>query len=333
MIWRHARSGHLLRSWCSAVRSQASCAVTVRRYVCGWIMAVVWAIVLAPVGVPASTRTFVDSVGRAVAVSAPLKRLVSLAPSVTEILFALDLDEHIVAVTDFCDYPAAATGKTKVGTMYQPNIEQIVGLQPDLVVTAVGASKKETVLRLERLGVPVYVLNPRNMAEIFSAIALVGVVVDREDAAHALVRTLQDRLAAVRAALSGRRPVRTLYVLWYQPLITVGAGSFLHEIITLAGGENLSRAAPLDYPIYSLEEVIAAAPEVIVLNTNSAPFQRLVMEQPQRWSHLPAVRDGRLYVIDAGLLNRPSPRSVEAVEVLARLLHPEVSALDPQHRR
>jgi iron complex transport system substrate-binding protein len=217
--------------------------------------------------------------------------------------------------------------------MYQPNIEQIVGLQPDLVLTAVGASKKETVLRLERLGVPVYVLNPRNMAEIFAAIGLVGAVADREDAAHALVRKLQDRLATVRRVLFGRRPVRTLYVLWYHPLITIGAGSFLHEIITLAGGENLSKDALLDYPTYSLEQVITAAPEVIMLTTDSAPFQHLVLDQSQRWSHLPAVRHRRVYVVDTGLLNRPSPRSVEAVEVLARLLHPEVFVLAPDGKR
>jgi iron complex transport system substrate-binding protein len=333
MIWTHERGGYLLSSWRAVVCSDAPRSMAARWRVTWRIMVVVWAIVLAPASVPAETRTFVDSVGRPVIVPAPLKRLISLAPSVTEILFALDLDEQIIAVTDFCDYPAEALGKTKVGTMYQPNIEQIVSLQPDLVITAVGASKKETVLHLERLAVPVYVLNPRNMDEIFTAITLMGAVVDREDAAHDLVRKLQARLITVQGALFGRRPVRTLYLLWYQPLMTVGSGSFLHEIITRAGGENLSKDALLDYPTYSLEQVITAAPEVIVLNTDSAPFQRLVAEQPQRWSHLPAVRNGRLYVIDTGLLNRPSPRSVEAVEVLARLLHPEVFASAPQHRR
>jgi iron complex transport system substrate-binding protein len=281
----------------------------------------------------APLRAFVDDVGRSVSVPTPLRRIISLAPSVTEILFALEVDEQVVAVTEFCDFPEEATRKVKVGAMYQPNIEQIVSLRPDLVITAVGASQKETVLRLERLGVPVYVLNPTRMVEIFAAIQRVGALVSREEAAARLVAGLEQRLTALRQWLAGHRPVRTLYLLWYQPLMTVGYGSFLHEIITLAGGDNLAKDAALAYPTLSLEQVIAAAPEVIILNSDSAPFQHMIAEQHRRWSHIPAVRDSRVHVVDTGLLNRPSPRSVQAVEILARYFHPTVFARDHQERR
>jgi iron complex transport system substrate-binding protein len=297
----------------------------IRAALCWAALFLVWSPSLALVATP---HTFIDDVGRAVTVHTPLRRIISLAPSVTEILLALHMDEHVVAVTDFCDFPEEATRKPKVGAMYQPSIERIVALQPDLVITAVGASKKETVLRLEGLAVPVYVLNPTSVAEIFAAIERVGALGSREQAAAKVVADLRQRLAAVTTRLVGQRPIRTLYVLWYQPLVSVGRGSFLHEVITLAGGENLAQDAPQAYPTYSLEQVIAAAPEVIILSSDSAPLQQLMGEQPERWTGLPAMREGRIYVVDTGLLNRPSPRSVEAVETLARYFHPEAFAYD-----
>jgi iron complex transport system substrate-binding protein len=281
----------------------------------------------------ATGRTVVDSVGRAVEVPTSLQRIISLAPSVTEILFALEVDEQLVAVTDFCDYQPAATRKLKVGGMYHPNLEQIIGLRPDVVITAVGASQKDTVLRLEKLGVPVYVLNPKSMDDILASILRVAELVSREREAQRFVGDLRHRLFAIERRLSGQRPVRALYLLWYQPLMTVGPGSFLHEIMTLAGGDNLAKDAVLSYPTYSLEQVLTAAPEVIVLNSDSAPFLHLIAEQPQRWSHLPAVRNGRIHVVETGLMNRPSPRSVDAVELLARFLHPKVFAHEPLERR
>jgi len=281
----------------------------------------------------ATTRAYTDSVGRTVQVAFPPQRIVSLAPSVTEMLFGVGVEDQLIAVTDFCDYPEGARHKPKVGSMYHPNIERIVALQPDLVITAVGASRKETVLRLEALGLPIYVLNPKTMAEIFASITRVGELVARTETAQRIVSNLTERLAAVQRRLSDRRPVRTLYVLWYQPLITVGQGSFLHELITLAGGENLSKDAMLDYPTYSLEEVIAADPEVIVLNSDSAPLLRLLSQSPQRWAQVAAVRQQRLYVVDTGLLNRPGPRSVEAVELLARFFHAEAFIPHTPERR
>jgi iron complex transport system substrate-binding protein len=171
------------------------------------------------------------------------------------------------------------------------------------------------------------------MDDIPASILRVGELVSREQEAQRIAGALRDRLSAVEQRLAGQRLVRALYLLWYHPLMTVWRGSFLHEIITLAGGDKLAKDARFSYPTYSLEQVIAAAPEAIVLNSDAAPFMQLIAEQPQPWSDLPAVRDRRIRVVETGLMNRPSPRSVDAVELLARFFHPNVFARDPPERR
>ena len=277
---------------------------------------------VAPFSVEAQS-VFEDTLGREITVAEPPKRIVSLAPNITEILYALGIGHRVVGVTIYSDYPDEAKQKPKVGTYVNLNIEKIVSLRPDLIIGTYGGNPKATVFRLEELGFPVYVTRTETVAQMLTMIEHIGAITFTSEKAGVLANTLRARIDAVTSKVGDAQHPLVFLEINAKPLITTGSGSFQHEIIRLAGGRNLAGDSPARYPQYSLEEVVKNGPDVILISTmdRSGLFEQH-KAQWMRWENVPAVRDERIYFIDSDLVDRASPRIVDGLEEMARLIHP-----------
>jgi iron complex transport system substrate-binding protein len=272
---------------------------------------------------PAAALTTRDMLGRPVTLAAPATRIVSLVPSVTEILFALGAEDRLVGVTDFCDYPPAARQKPSVGGMVSPNLEALVSRKPDLVVATTEGTREETVAQLERLRIPTYLVVAHRVSDVTALVGRLGELTGRRAAADALRARIEQRIDAVRRAVAPYPRPRVLYVLWPEPLIVPGRDALVTELIRLAGGESISAGDGDSYPRYSLEAAVAKAPEVILLANHGANTGPIDRERWQRLSELPAIRTGRLHHVEGNLLHRYGPRVADGLEHLARAIHPE----------
>ena len=271
-------------------------------------------------------RTFVDDLGRKIYLAKAPVRIVSLAPSVTEILFALGLDQEIVGVTEFCDYPPKARTKPKVGYVH-PNLESIVALKPDLVIAPREFLRTDLVGKLEQLKIASFILEAKTVEDISSHIQKIGRMLNRSPAADLIANEVRRTIADIRSRMQALPRTHLLYVLNSQPLISVGPGSFIDQLIELAGGTNVAGHAKSAYPRLNMEEVIKEDPEIILFPVgNSEGISDSEQQVWQKWTTLSAVRQGRLHRVSADLLNRPGPRIVQGVEALARILHPEAFA-------
>ena len=274
-----------------------------------------------------SSRAFVDDAGRRVYLAKAPSRIISLAPSVTEMLFAIGAGAQVVGVTQFCDFPAEARQKAVVGYA-NPNLESLVALEPDLIVAPQEFLKPDLIGKLEQLKIPVFVLADRTVEDVFAHIQTLGRMLDRSTEATALGMDLRQQVARVKARTQGAEPVRVLYVLNSEPLITVGPGSFIDQLIGLAGGVNIAAKSATAYPRLSMEVVLQENPEILVFPTGKAEGISDSEQQTWRkWSTLTAVKRGNLRQIPADLLNRPGPRIGKALELLADLFHPATTAL------
>ena len=272
----------------------------------------------------AQALTVVDQTGHTVTLPAAPRRIVSLVPGVTEILFAIGAQDALVGVTDFCDYPPEARRKVRVGDMLAPNLEILVSLRPDLVVATRSGNREETFDQLKRLGLPVYLVDePPSITDLLRLVDGLGQLTGRRVAAAAVAAGLERRIAAVRERVAGRPHPRVLYVLWPEPLIVPGRGSLVSELIASAGGDSVTADQGQGYPRMSLEAAVGRAPEVIILARHGGGTGPAAREQWQRLQSLPAIRNGRLYAADGDLLHRYGPRVVDGLELLARLIHPE----------
>lgn len=267
-----------------------------------------------------------DGIGRTLSLPAPPRRMVSLVPGVTEMLYAIGAEGRLVGRTDFCDYPAAARLKPSVGGTVSPNLEALVALRPDLVVATSAGNSDETRRQLERLRVPLYLVDPHGLSDVFRTLTRLGALTDREARAAEVVAGLERRVRAVAARVAARPRPRVLYVVWPDPLIVPGRGAAVTELIELAGGESVSADGPEGYPRYSVEAAVARGPEVIILARHGAGTAPYAREKWERFADLPAIRAGRLHAVDGDLFHRFGPRVVDALEILARLLHPEAFA-------
>lgn len=272
---------------------------------------------------PAPAFTVKDSEGRTVVLPAPPGRIISLVPSVTEIIYALGGQDRLVGVTDFCDWPPEARQKPRVGGMLAPNLEIIVSLRPDLVLATSEGNSRETFDQLERLGVPMFAVRAHRLSDVMTLIAQLGQLTGRQSAVGPLTEALSRRVRAVRDAVRPYPRPRVLYVLWPDPLIVPGREGFVTELIELAGGASVTAQEPAAYPRFSLEAVAARAPEVIILARHGGDGTPIARASWERLTTLPAVRTGRVYSVDGTYLHRYGPRVVEGLETLARLIHPE----------
>jgi iron complex transport system substrate-binding protein len=271
---------------------------------------------------PARAIVVTDGTGRVITLPAPPRRIVSLVPGVTEMLFAIGADDRLVGRTDFCDYPAAARAKPSVGGMVAPSLELLVALKPDLVVVTSSGNSDDTRVQLERLRLPVYLIDPHGLSDVFRTMERLGDLTERRARADEMVAGLQGRVRAVAARVAARPRPRVLYVVWPDPLIVPGRGAAVTELIALAGGDSLTAEGPEGYPRYSVEAAVAGAPDVIVLARHGAGVAPYARDKWARFAGLPAIRAGRLHAVDGDLFHRFGPRVVDALEILARLLHP-----------
>jgi iron complex transport system substrate-binding protein len=276
---------------------------------------------LLPQGSVALTVT--DQAGRQIDLPRPPTRIISLVPSVTEILFTIGAQHRLVGRTDFCDYPAEARQKPSVGGMLAPSLEGIVSLKPDLVVATPAGNRHETFDQIKRLNIPIYLVNPMTVSDVLEVMARLGRLTERSEVADREVAMMRDRIEAVSTRVRGRPRPRVLYVLWPDPLIVPGRGALVSELITLAGGDSVTADGGQGYPRYSMESALARNPEVIVLASHGSERSPLVRAKWERFGQVPAIAAGRLYTMDGNLMHRYGPRMVDGLERLARLIHPE----------
>ncbi len=281
------------------------------------------ALVLCAVPGAARALTVTDQTGRDLVLPAAPARIVSLVPSVTEIIFKIGAQDRLVGVTDFCDFPPDARRKPSVGGMLAPSLEGMVALKPDLVVATTAGNRHETFDQLARLKIPVYVVNPITVADVLDLLARLGRLTDHAEAADRAVATLRERIQAVSDRVAGRSRPRVLYVLWPDPLIVPARGALVSELIGLAGGDSVTADGGQGYPRYSMEAALARNPEVIVLASHGSERSPLSRAKWERLSQVPAISAGRLYTADGNLMHRYGPRIVDGLEALARMIHPE----------
>lgn len=253
------------------------------------------------------------------------ERYVSLTPATTEILFALGLEEKIVGVTTFCNYPPEAKKKPKVGTFSDPNIEQILFLKPSLVFTT-GLEQAPSIIRLRNAGLKVMVSDPKTIAEFFASLRAIAAVTGTQEKAEALVCALELRLKEVKRKVKEKAQEQRPSVfieIWHDPIMTAGRGSFVDEVIRLTGARNIACDVPRSYSRFSSEEIIARNPDIIILcyMIRSDTAQEFLTRR-LGWGQIKAVKNKRIIDdIDPDLLLRPGPRIIDGLEMLYRKVY------------
>ncbi len=265
--------------------------------------------------------TVTDDLTRHVTLAQPAKRIVSLAPSITETLFAIDAGSQIIGVTDYCNYPAGAKSKQRVGGVINPNIETIVSLKPDLIVLSMEGNVRDDFNKLKSLGVPVFVTNPRDLKGIYRSIDQLGVLTGKGTKAMQLIRSLHVRADFVAKQAAGQSATSVLVFVSLQPIMVVGKNTFLSELIALAGGVNTAVKASSTYPTYSREAVLKDNPDVLIFMSDVLTNPSDLVTQYPEWSKLNAFQANRIYSINADIVSRPGPRAVDGLEALYTLIH------------
>jgi iron complex transport system substrate-binding protein len=264
--------------------------------------------------------------GRQVFPAAPPQRLVSLAPSVTEILYFLELGDRVAGVTSYCNYPPEVRDKPRIGTYWEFNLEAILALKPDLALGMAHQGEGQGAYEvLKQWGVPLDLAQADTLPELFQQIDRIARLTGAQEAARRKLPLLQERARRIEQAVQGRTRPRVFLQIDQEPLITVGRLAIHNDIIERAGGANIAGLLEQRYPVFSLEEVLRARPEVIL-------FTGMVGEKvlPARlsfwrhWTMLPAVQQQRLTWVDSDLIDRPGPRLVDGLEILARAFHPDL---------
>lgn len=280
-----------------------------------------------PVTPTPTSITITDHYYRTVTIDKYPQRIISLSPSHTEILFALGLGSRIVGVSEYSDYPPEAKNITSVGSYDTPNIEDIIALQPDLVLAS--EEHEAEVTQLESKGIVVVALNPKTVSEVLAAITLIGNITGADKEAAALIAGMQQRMDAITARtskLTDAQKPRVFYIIWHDPIWTTGAGTFHDELIQMAGGVNIAHDLN-GYADISLEAVIAANPQVIIAGVGMGTGESLTLQFVQnddRLSGVDARVNDQVYSANMDIVSRPGPRLAEALETFFNLIHPEM---------
>jgi len=272
---------------------------------------------------------FTDDMGREVLLSQVPRRIVSLAPSVTEILYFLGLGDRVVGLTKFSSYPPEAAEKPKVGSYVNLNVEKIISLAPDLVIGTADGNRPAVVDFLEQAGVPVFILNPRDIRQVIDSLVVVGEVCGVRERAVARAEELLRRVDVIVAKTAGLDKPLVFLQVNSKPIMSANSNTFLNDLIRMAGGLNMVRDEPVTYPRISLEEVIRKEPDVILISSmeRSGDFEE-ARRQWLKWTLIPAVKNDRVHLVDSDLIDRPSPRIVQGLEIVARYLHPDAGWKD-----
>jgi iron complex transport system substrate-binding protein len=281
---------------------------------------------------PPAFREVTDEAGRTVRVPQPVNRIISLAPSLTETVYALGLQDHLVGDTVYCDYPPDAQNKTKVGDTINPSLEQIAALHPDLVLVTKGPNRLETVQALENIGIASYATDPHTVNEIMASSKKLADLLGVPEAGASVAAEMEHQLADLHQRLASFPAKRVLFVVWHQPLISVGKHTFIADALRLAGAISIVDSEQ-GWPHVSLEEVARLQPDFLVFAASHSetvsPTVEMLATLPG-WSILDAVTNRRFAMI-SDAVNRPAPRIVSAIEDLARQLHPEAFVEKPEN--
>lgn len=278
------------------------------------------------IGAPSSeAKTVTDQLGRQVRVPDKPQRVISLAPSITEIIFGIEQSHRLKGVTTYSDFPPEAEKLPKVGSYVHLDLEKIVALKPDLCIAIKDGNPRVIAQRLEALKIPVYAVDPNNLDTVMKTVLEIGGLLDAKEQANRLVKSMQLRIQKVKSlvATTTQRP-RVFFQIGVSPIVSVGTDTFIHELIVIAGGINLA-AGVLPYPRFSREQVLALSPEIIIITsmTRGAIFEEVKAEW-EKWPNMPAVRNQCIFIEDSNFFDRPTPRLVDGLELLIRLIHPEL---------
>ena len=285
---------------------------------------------VAPPVAAATFREITDETGRTVRIPQPVHRIVSLAPNLTETLYDLGLQDRLVGDTDYCDFPPDAQKKAKVGGAINPSLEAIAALHPDLVLVTKNLNRLETVLSLADLGIPSYATDPHTVAEIISSTERLSEILGAPEVGTSLAKDMQRRLADTQQRVAPLPTRRVLFIVWREPLISIGKDTFIADALQHAGATSIVDSSQ-SWPQVSLEEVVHQQPEFLVFaesHSESAPADVDVLSNLPGWRVLDAVRN-RHYAVVSDAVNRPAPRIVSAIEDLAKQLHPEAFVEKP----
>lgn len=285
---------------------------------------------LISISVPnAFSGEIIDQVGRSVTVPEQPKRVVSLMPSVTEIVYDLGAGAKLVGATMYANTPPAASKLPRVGSYRQLDVEKIIRLQPDLCLAVRDGNPKHIVDRLVEVGIPVFVVDPRTLDEIRESIILLGTILKVESQAKLMANNMDRRLSAIDQAV---RQAKTAPQVFFQidaaPIISAGSNTFIDKLITRAGGINLASGSK-PYPRYSWEDILEMQPELVIIASMAGGHTTEELKAGwQKWPYIPAVKNNKLYVVDADLFDRPTPRLIDGLERLLEIMHPELEIFE-----
>ncbi|MFW6266511.1 MAG: ABC transporter substrate-binding protein [Halanaerobiales bacterium] len=270
-----------------------------------------------------------DDLGQNITLEEKPEKIITMAPSMTEMVFAIGLGDKVVGVTDYADYPEEALEKDKIGDVTEPSIETIVAMEPDLVLAA-GVNKKETIEKLQDLDITVAGFDPSNLKETIEVINKVGELtgerVQASETAAEMSREMNEIENLVEEKLEEKERPTVFYEIWNDPLTTASEGTFIHDLIVIAGGENIGAEAEGSYPQYSLEKLLEKDPEVFISSEHSASEEVSAesIKDRNNFSALQAVQNDRVYVVDQDIVSRPSPRLVDGLKAFTAAIFPEL---------
>jgi iron complex transport system substrate-binding protein len=278
-------------------------------------------ILLALIAVPCfASRTVKDELGRTVEIPDHPHRVVCLIPSVVDIVYSMGAGADVVAISDFTKYPKEALQKPSVGLPLNPSIETIVALHPDLVLGSGDLNALESAGSLQRLGIPVFMVDPHGIEGIYASILSLGRALNRETDANSLVARLRTRVDDVKARVASKPKVLIFMAIWYDPVMTIGKRAFISELIEAAGGRSVTDDIAQEWPEVSLETIVNRQPDALLLVTGSTITIGELKTHPG-WEHLRAVQQGHIYYTD-DRIQYPSPIAFDALEDLAKQFHP-----------
>jgi iron complex transport system substrate-binding protein len=265
----------------------------------------------------ASAVTVRDDAGIAVTLRSPALRVISMAPHVTELLFAAGGGERVVGAVNYSDYPEAANRIPRIGSNRQIDIERVIALKPDLIVAWMHGSSERQIEMVKKLGIPVYHSDPQTLAGIPDSLERLAQLMGTEHAARPVAAALRNRLASLRATYAGRPLVRTFYQVWDKPLYTLSGKSIVTDALRLCGGENIFDKLPVVAPVVTIESVLQADPEAVF---GSAEKNYGGVNLWRQYPTMTAVRNGNLFTVDGNLLNRAGPRMILGAQAMCEKL-------------
>ncbi len=257
-----------------------------------------------------------DDLGHKITFTKPPEKVVTLAPNLTEMIFALGCGHKIIANTTYCNYPPEAKGKTKVGDLISVDYEKITELSPDLILMTVEGNKKNTYHKLKELGFKIFVSNPRNYAGIKKTFKDIAKIFRLESKADSIIHAWDKEVAFIRRSAEKPNKPKTMFVVSLTPLMLAGKNTFVNEYLKLCALKNIADDSPLNYPIFSREEVVKRNPEIIILPQNQFKSKEELLSLYPEWSGLKAIKENKIITVNQDLFFRPGPRFVEALSIL-----------------